>query len=78
MAVHLRRGDIANPLAKVNRDRAVVSEDELLFAMNEVRTAILDAGENHGQAIVFHVFTQVTFRLHRDLKRIPCKAPEGT
>jgi hypothetical protein len=40
-------------------DRAVVSEDELLFAMEAMRKAIVDAGENHGQAIVFHVFTQV-------------------
>jgi hypothetical protein len=53
VAVHLRRGDI------MLNDRAVVSEDELLFAMEAMRKAIVDAGENHGQAIVFHVFTQV-------------------
>jgi hypothetical protein len=61
VAVHLRRGDIMheNPSAKVAHRRAVVSEDELLFAMDAMRKAIVDAGENHGQAIVFHVFTQV-------------------
>ena len=54
VAVHLRRGDIASVAA-----RPVVPEDALLLAMEAMRKAIVDAGENHGQAIVFHVFTQV-------------------
>jgi hypothetical protein len=57
VAVHLRRGDINN-----DRRRPVVPEDALLLAMETMRKAIMDAGENHGQAIEFHVFTQVLLR----------------
>jgi len=59
VAVHLRRGDI------MSNDRAVVSEDQLVFAMETMKTAVLNAGENHGQAIIFHVFTQGENDLHK-------------
>jgi hypothetical protein len=58
VAVHWRRGDVAQP-DSVRFTRAVVSEEQLMFAMEVMRKAVMDAGENHGQAIVFHVFTQV-------------------
>jgi hypothetical protein len=58
VAVHWRLGDIANAEAKTT-PREIVSEDQLVFAMETMKTAVLNAGENHGQAIVFHVFTEV-------------------
>ena len=57
VAVHLRRGDIQHV-----EGRSVVPENVVLLAMEAMRKAIVDAGENHGQAIVFHVFTQVLSR----------------
>jgi hypothetical protein len=54
----------------VAHHRAVVSEDELLISMEAMREAILKAGENHGQPIVFHVFTQVpSYRVEKVASR---------
>jgi hypothetical protein len=67
VAVHWRRGDIAQPDSSCRNHghggytRGVVPEEQLISAMEMMRNAVIDAGENHGQAIVFHVFTQVGF-----------------
>ena len=49
VAVHLRRGD----------KQQMENETVLARAMDTVKKAVDDAGENHGQPIMFHVFTQV-------------------
>ena len=54
MAVHLRRGDIVN-----DDDRHVESQSVMAKIMDTVKKAVDDAGENHGQPIMFHIFTQV-------------------
>ena len=54
VAVHLRRGDIVNA-----DDRHVESQSVMAKIMDTVKKAVDDAGENHGQPIMFHVFTQV-------------------
>ena len=56
MAVHLRRGDL---IGNSRFSRPVVSEAQLISGIEEVRKAVLISGENNGQPIVFHVFTQV-------------------
>jgi len=60
VAVHWRRGDIVNPASSRGNSyrRGVVSEEQLIFAMEVMRKAVMHAGENHGQEIIFHVFTQ--------------------
>jgi len=48
VAVHLRRGD----------KQQMENETVLARAMDTVKKAVDDAGENHGQPIMFHIFTQ--------------------
>jgi len=55
VAVHLRRGDL---IGNARFSRPVVSEAQLISGIEEVRKAVLISGENNGQPIVFHVFTQ--------------------
>ena len=61
----MRRGDIVHPdstqLRHKSFRRGVISEDQLIFAMEVMKKAVLDAGEHHGREIIFHVFTQVVF-----------------
>jgi hypothetical protein len=54
VAVHLRRGDIIN-----DDDRHVESQNIMVKVIDTVKKAVEDAGEHHGQPIMFHVFTQV-------------------
>jgi len=65
VAVHWRRGDIApDSVAALPKTinpsyrRGVVSEDQYIVAMEMMKLAILNAGENQGQEIVFHLFTE--------------------
>jgi hypothetical protein len=68
VAVHLRRGD-----KHQKRSETIQAK-----AMDTIKQAVDDAGQNHGQPIIFHLFTQVAslaLSLCAAYARIECTKP---